>query len=365
VSFGSHTVHHGDCIDWMETLPDDCVHAVCCDPPYGLLFMNSKWDDLGQGRQQEEWHKRWLVEAYRVLKPGGHLLAFGGSRTFHRLFSAAEDVGFEIRDTIMWIQGQGFPKGTNFGKKDPRFKGWNSQLKPAHEPCLLGRKPIKGTGLANMQAHGVGGLNIDATRIAAPGEVISTHSRSPEASAKKNRPVYGEYGAMDTHQTEGQKLGRWPANVIFQHLDECKQAGTRKDVCGGGAKGSSGFANGYDGEGFEGRTMEVPNWICAPGCPVARLDDTGGASRFFYCAKVTRKERAETRHPTQKPIKLIRYLVRLVTPKGGIVLDPFLGSGTTLLACEEEGMICWGSEIESQYIEFIEKRWQSREAGAG
>jgi len=407
VRIGDIRVVQGDCVEVMQRLPDNTFHAIVTDPPYGLSFMGKAWDNLGHGNAQQAWHRRWLDEALRVLKPGGHLVAFGGSRTFHRLFSAAEDAGFEIRDCLMWIYGSGFPKSMNLGKTLEAWNGWGTALKPAHEPVLLARKPLIGTVAANVLEHGTGGLNIDASRIAAPGEEIKTHSRSPEASAKENRPVYGEYGPQETHQTEGQQLGRWPANVMLQHLEGCRCDGVKRVGAGEGSfvgeggevceahegytrPNSSSYTHKQPGHRKTFGEEAVANWVCEPGCPVDQLDTMSNeASRFFYCAKAAKKEknaglehvepqkqdasREEGRpggenprnrgaskranfHPTVKPVAVMDWLLGMVVPNDGIVLDPFAGSGTTLVAAVQRGVGAVGIEQNPDYLPLIEGR---------
>jgi hypothetical protein len=364
------TVHHGDCLDVLRGLPDASVDAVVCDPPYGLGFMGREWDDLPPGEE-------WARECLRLLKPGGHLLAFGGSRTWHRLACAIEDAGFELRDSIAWLHGQGFPKG----------KG---QLKPAFEPVVVGRK------------RGPIWLNIDACRV--DGEPRSTGTRNPHAISGVNG-TYGRDLRTDRQQRydANKPAGRWPTNVLLGHADGCEQIGTlevRSNTCPAGAASIYGteMADRDRTPAGYGREI-VPAWQCVPGCPVGELDrqsgtltspgsyarstevvnnvygasnarpvqhghgDSGGASRFFptfrYEAKAPTAERPKVdgvAHPTVKPVDLMRWLVRLVTPPGGLVLDPFAGSGTTGEACIAEGFRALLIEREATYLPLIVAR---------
>jgi len=466
------TVHHGDCIEVMRDMPDASVHAVVTDPPYGLAFMGKDWDDakmLGQlatGREQrgafayggthsrgysehdglafERWVETWAAECLRVLKPGGHLLAFGGSRTWHRLAAGIEDAGFEIRDSIAWLYGSGFPKSldvakaidkvrddvadvrvvcrwlrarieehptvtiraiadsfgfhprmvehwaardtdsqpslptleqwdalrallgfgdeldaevyrlnmrkgepgeawadrevvgtvtewenrTNYaltsrdglrrgGSKNPaarEWEGWGTALKPAFEPIVVARKPLTGTVAANVLEHGTGALNIDGTRVATDddlngGAYAASGGRGVSGSLNPsgmNRPGATAHGEFE------QPSGRWPSNVV---LDESQAAEL----------------------GAEGRYFPT----------------------FRYEAKaptVERPKAGEVQHPTVKPLDLMRWLVRLVTPPNGIILDPFAGSGTTLEAALIEGFEVIGIEREADYLPLIEAR---------
>lgn len=273
----------GDCIEQMRLIPDGSVDSVVTDPPYGLGFMGKEWDDLPPGEE-------WARECLRVLKPGGHLLAFGGARTWHRLAVAVEDAGFEIRDSFAWLYGSGMPKS-------------KSILKPAFEPIVVARKPFNGSEKANIAKHGTGGLNIDASRI-------GTDGGTRGATAGPRGTVYGD-GLNGAFGKPVPGLGRWPANVI---LDESQ---------------------------------------------AAELDIQSGASRFFYVAKAPKSERPVVdgvAHVTVKPLTLMRYLVRLATPAGGTVLDPFAGSGTTVEACILEGFDCIAIEREAEYLSLIEAR---------
>jgi DNA modification methylase len=557
------TLYHGDCLDVMRTLPDASVDAVVTDPPYGLGFMGREWDSFaserkdgsrggsgdkgilpgyGRGGTSEDrvkfrdsesrafgaWCEGWTAEAFRVLKPGGHLLAFGGTRTWHRLAVAVEDAGFEIRDSVAWIYGQGFPKSLNVsndkafcqcspvesecgtearvegmerrratnpvrsvrndratvaesgtatsesvlllqlpidgqlgdvggeqvrrdrnqedatlrrsesgveGRRDSQAgegqlqgrslhplpsgvsadgavgrlhhgapvsdgsvgrplsdkdgsrqsqgprpveqhptepgtvpvergsqagRGWpvcdgcgkprvtrglGTSLKPAFEPVVVGRKPLVGTVAQNVITHGVGALNIDACRV----EGIDP------ANAKRLGQNYGEtssdtFGQVKAAIVGGNLAGRWPANVVLddtQTAELDKQSGTTRSQSGG----SAGWQDQYVGGTYT---------------PIDRTgyDDGGGASRFFptfrYEAKAASSERPRgddgTAHPTVKPLDLMRWLVRLVTPPGGTVLEPFAGSGTTLEACIIEGFDCIGIERDAQYLPLIEAR---------
>lgn len=329
-------------------------------------------DDMtgaGMARQlsaMQEWHYAWACEALRVLKPGGHLLAFGGTRTYHRLACAIEDAGFEIRDSIHWMYGSGFPKSHNL---DGAWKGWGTALKPAHEPIVVARKPLIGTVAANVERFGVGALNIDGCRI--------------ETLDNLNGGAYSANGAVRHDGTENWRYkrtgeagaykapsGRWPANVI---LDE--DAAAELDAQSGLSTSKAGRPRvGQHGNGW-GMTRTG-----------AEYGDNGGASRFFYCAKASRAERelgldnlttrtrnrvnpggleheprwaptqVKNHHPTVKPITLMRYLVRLVAPSGSTILDPFLGSGTTAIACALENMNCLGIEREPEYVAIARTR---------
>lgn len=259
----------------------------------------------------QQWCEAWAAECLRVLRPGGHMLAFGGTRTYHRLACAIEDAGFEIRDSIDWIYGSGFPKSRNLHGE---WKGWGTALKPAHEPIVVARKPLAGTVARNVLGHGTGALNIDGCRVAPTGE---SRERAGEASQETR---YTEHGGTNFAALPGVRggaaEGRWPPNTLLSQeaaaeLD--RQSGTGKSV---------------------------------------------GASRFFpvfyYCAKASKKERPKTpdgkSHPTVKPLKLMCWLVRLVTPPGGVVLDPFCGSGTTIQAALLEGFKAIGIDNDRDSI---------------
>lgn len=412
------TLHTGDCLEVMRTLAPDSVDAIVTDPPYGLEFMGKDWDapwkhgfsspgygdaerlarpsftssrnpictDCGKRqrtwkdgpavcscvspkwdrKQADEmrafqvWCEEWTTEALRVAKPGAHILAFGGTRTHHRLMCALEDAGWEIRDTLMWMYGSGFPKSKNL---DGDWVGYGTALKPAFEPIVLARKPLIGTVAANVQRHGVGGLNIDGCRI-------GFQSESDKASAKP-QGAYTSHGAgslagpgaaQDATRsgfvTEQSSLGRWPANVI---LDE--EAGALLDAQTGNlAPGASPAKKGLGSARVFGDQPRA-------GVQKDREQlDGGGASRFFYCAKTSKSERnagvdGTNDHPTVKPIALMRYLVRLVTPPNGLVLDPFNGSGTTGCASVLEGFRYMGIEQNPEYVAIAEKRiahWETQ-----
>jgi hypothetical protein len=333
----------GDCRDVLRTLGDASVDSVVTDPPYELGFMGKSWDSSGIAYDPELWG-----EVLRVLKPGGHLLSFGGSRTYHRMACAIEDAGFEVRDQIMWVYGTGFPKSRNL---DGDGAGWGTALKPAHEPIVVARKPLAGTVAATVDKYGTGALNIDGCRIENNGGQAArpSHEGSSEHRYTDNG---GTNFAMKPGPRGGSVKGRWPANLI---LDEAAaavldaQSGISRSTAAAGVRrhGRSGGIMGSVGELRDGR-------------PEGH-DDSGGASRFFYVAKPSRKERDagledHNEHTTVKPIKLMRYLVRLVTPPEGIVLDPFAGSGTTGIAATAEGFRFVGIEREAEYAELARRR---------
>jgi len=384
-----------DCLEGLKLLDDNSVDSIVTDPPYELGFMGKKWDSTGIAYNVELWK-----ECLRVLKPGGHLLAFGGSRTYHRMTCAIEDAGFEIRDCIQWIYGSGFPKSHDISKaidkqagaerkvigKSSRhgggikgngtsyelppdipyitapatpevqqWDGWGTALKPAHEPIVVARKPISEKTIAeNVLKWGTGGINIDDCRIAY--DMSDTNPATNPLYRKENgyKTNYGidsnpsayalkkEAGTMNINNQ-----GRFPANVILDEetgkiLDE--QSGIRP----------SGKGNGNAKVGVATNGQGVPP--LRRGKLVPR-NDTGGASRFFYCAKASKKERGEgNNHPTVKPLSLIKYLITLVTPPGGICLDPFEGSGTHALACEELGFNYIGFELDKEYYEIAKNR---------
>jgi hypothetical protein len=307
------TTIRSECIAAMRQLPEASIDAIVTDPPYGLGFMGKAWDDLPPGEE-------WARECLRVLKPGGHLLAFGGTRTWHRLAVAVEDAGFEIRDSLAWMHGQGFPKG-------------KSQMKPAFEPIVMARKPFKGP----MPF----GLNIDACRIGDTGGTASI------GEPNRLNKVYGD--GMGGLKAVALNAGRWPANVI---LDDDQAAAL--DAQSGVTKSAArvGRRSGKDDNTSLGKFA---------GQAEVKMghDDQGGASRFFYCAKAPKNERPKVdgiAHPTVKPLSLVRWLVRLVTPPGGTVLDPFAGSGTTLEAAILEGFSVIGIEREAEYLPLIKAR---------
>ena len=281
-------LRQGDCLEVLQSLDDASVDAIVTDPPYGLSFMGRKWDyDVPS---KEIWE-----QCLRVLKPGGHLLAFAGTRTQHRMAVNIEDAGFEIRDMIAWVYGSGFPKSRNVGD------GWGTALKPALEPITVARKPFKGTVANNVLTHGTGAINIDGCRVA-HNEPI----KIMKAQDGGNK-VYGQSGRHE-ETTELKAAGRWPANLIHDGSDEVTEL-------------------------------------------------TGDAARFFYCAKANKKDREDgNTHPTVKPTDLMAYLCRLVTPPGGIILDPFMGSGSTGKAAMREGFSFIGIEREAEYYAIAEQR---------
>jgi DNA modification methylase len=514
----SYQIHHGDNREVLKNLADNSIDSVVTDPPYELGFMGKSWDATGVAYSVELWQ-----EVMRVLKPGGHLLAFSGSRTYHRMAVAIEDAGFEIRDQIMWIYGSGFPKshdvskgidksdaaekrierqlkfctwmrstgltaskateilrnakvitenGTmaghffatsidgqpavataelfdtmrpylpqvpewveemvrqrtieseNFKKREvvgtkevpighafagevyggdssnqevnvtapataeaKQWQGWGTALKPAHEPIVVARKPLIGTVAANVLTYGVGGLNIDKSRIVAKDENFDNLKSRPigKLNTRRNDETDEEFEARVNESPEQlaalaklKELGRWPANVIHDGSDEVvalfpTNTNISKGVRG---RGSDIYAN---GKGFANTLAEVGQDI--------GYGDSGSAARFFYCAKASKRDRNEgldgfelkqtiggggltvvggaygsikapgqNHHPTVKPTELMRYLCRLVTPPGGIVLDPFMGSGSTGKAAMYEGFEFVGIELTDEYLPIAKAR---------
>jgi hypothetical protein len=337
----------GDCIEQMKTLEENSVDAIVTDPPYGLEFMGKEWDGFGTPLGFQTWSEQWAREALRVLKPGGHLLAFGGTRMYHRLAAGIEDAGFEIRDTLMWLYGSGFPKSHNL---QGEWQGWGTALKPAVEPIVLARKPLIGTVAANVLTHGTGALNIDASRIRTNGE--SLNGGTPEGTSNN---VLGS--GLGVSSGKSQMLnGRWPANIL---LDD--EAAALLDEQSGVSKSPAPYANTDSGSQSVFGVGGVSH--------SKEFGDSGGASRFFYVAKASRAERnaglERNIHPTVKPVALMKYLIRLVVPKGGKVLDPFLGSGTTAVAAIEEGVEWIGCEREPEYVEIIKARVAAAQPGLG
>jgi site-specific DNA-methyltransferase (adenine-specific) len=304
-----------------------------------------------QMRTFQGWCESWLVEALRVLKPGGHLLAFGGTRTWHRLAVAVEDAGFEVRDSIAWLYGSGFPKSLNLtGER----QGWGTALKPAFEPIVVARKPLVGTVAANVLAHGTGALNIDGTRVQgedAP-EGRLRHGGGSAVSASMAGP-------LNPDVRPAAPAGRWPANVLLdgdaaEELDE--QSGTTRSGGTPPRRGPDRNRTTYGTFEGQGDVEQVQG------------SSEGGPSRYFptfsYQAKAPTRERpivvaedgTKTAHPTVKPLALMRWLVRLVTPPGGTVLDTFAGSGATIEAAIEEGFYALGIEREADYLPLIQIR---------
>lgn len=358
----------------MGEMDDASVDSIVTDPPYGLGFMGKKWDALPPGVDV-------FVECLRVLKPGGHLLAFGGARTYHRLAVAVEDAGFDIRDQIMWVYGSGFPKSRNLGGD---WEGWGTALKPAHEPIVVARKPLAGTVAANIVEHGTGAMNIDGCRV--PGEPWKWGAQADIRGGNFNSDHHSERG-VHRRDVQGGESGRWPANLIHDGSDEVLTAfpdapGKQADVSHTAPSAKAGNVYGKmrrQGEpSANSRNTGDVGFKMRPG---ARRLDRGSAARFFYCAKASRRDRHEgledpgpqskhgstlrkienteakgNNHPTVKPTELMRYLCRLVTPPGGVVLDPFCGSGSTGKAAVIEGFSFIGVELDSDYAEIARRR---------
>ncbi|MAX61573.1 MAG: site-specific DNA-methyltransferase [Porticoccus sp.] len=360
----------GDCLTAMRDLPDCSADAVVTDPPYGLSFMGKKWDyDVPS---TEIW-----AECLRVLKPGGHLLAFAGTRTQHRMAVRIEDAGFEIRDMIAWVYGSGFPKSHN-------GEWGGTALKPALEPITVARKPLIGTVAANVLEYGTGAINVDGCRVGTEGAT----KRSGQAEYPKNPDGTEDRSgswARTGHAIENIDAGRWPANLIHDGSDEVLAAFPVTGASSGAPRnnntslGSSGANVFGKGGAFVG---------------AGHADNGGSAARFFYCAKASKQDREEglehldavhrpngnkwtdqdyrvargerppsaesgprrNTHPTVKPTDLMRYLCRLVTPPGGAVLDPFMGSGSTGKAAVIEGFGFVGIERDAEYAEIAKAR---------
>lgn len=352
----SFILYNSDCLEQLKLLEDNSVDSIVTDPPYGLSFMGKKWDyDVPS---EEIW-----AECLRVLKPGGHLLAFAGTRTQHRMAVRIEDAGFEIRDMIAWVYGSGFPKSHNISKaleknvyvqasdlqgvenESEKWQGWGTALKPALEPITVARKPIIGTVAENVLAHGTGALNIDGCRVGRANYDVSGWSKTG-SSASENRAMSG---ANYARAAKPDNSGRWPANLIHDGSDEV--VGLFPYMLGAGNKKPSPSSSGIFNVG-------------RPALRNTHNDNGGSAARFFYVPKASKRDRDEhvathgnpNKHVTVKPTDLMRYLCRLVTPPNGVVLDPFMGSGSTGKAAMLEGFQFIGIEREAEYVEIAKAR---------
>lgn len=358
------TVFNVDCIEGMRWFPDNTFDSIVTDPPYELGFMGKAWDSTGIANNVEMWR-----EALRVLKPGGHLLAFSGTRTYHRMTCAIEDAGFEIRDQIGWIYGSGFPKSRNL---DGYWQGWGTALKPAQEPICVARKPLVAKTVAsNVLQFGTGALNIDSCRIDA---------ERPTGWSGGGSKLYE--GGLSRDGGEARPVdGRWPANIIHDGSDEVLEAFAKF----GENKGQAAKLSTRNCDKTRNTYGVFAGTVDATFAP---HDPLGSAARFFYCAKASRADRdagcaalekkplywssgdanpgsfqstgtdksARNNHPTVKPTALMRYLVRLVTPPGGSVFDPFTGSGSTGRAAALEGFAFIGFELDPAYCEIARAR---------
>jgi hypothetical protein len=412
-------VHHGRALDVLRTLPDASVDSVCTDPPYALPggFMGKDWDRFGDaaggaaGRAFQVWCEQWATECLRVLKPGGHMLAFGGTRTYHRLVCAVEDAGFEIRDSVAvmaWAYSTGFPKSLDVSKaidtaagaerkvigfgpdhakrtaaggagltvcregenapigqiltapatdEARRWEGWKTALKPAFEPIVVARKPLAGTVAANVLAYGTGALNIDGCRVAHASErdLAASLAKNPGRADLVTSNTYG----ADRPQQSVNVDGRWPTNLLLVHHPACSDALCEPDCHVAEMDRQTGYSSSRSSAPRHGRAGA--GWrTTASG---AEYDDEGGGSRFFPCFRYEPKAPTAERpvvdgvaHPTVKPLTLVRWMQRLVTPPGGTVLDLFTGSGTGVEAAILEGFLIIAVEREAPYLPLIAER---------
>ena len=401
---------HGDCLVEMAKMGPNSVDAIVTDPPYGLKFMGKVWDHGLPGMP-------FWIEALRVAKPGAFLLAFGGTRTFHRLTCAIEDAGWEIRDCLGWFYGSGFPKSHNVAldyeqrlcdyvdkkwvykddetpmRREAPFRsdlanewaGFGTALKPAWEPIILARKPLDGTVAECVQKWGTGAVNVDGCRVGTDRNIERQFDKEPASGKKFGFNNHGEIKFSNGQiRSDGWLTkGRWPANLIHDGSDEVVAGFPNSTVTGNRTASSRLRANG-NGNPFGGTNLKDSEYT-----------DSGSAARFFYCAKASRAERemglegmpnkslstmsggefkpdmsgqnhnakgcpnnhtARNLHPTVKPLALMRYLCRLVTPPNGLILDPFMGSGTTGMACKAEGFRFIGIDNNAEYVEIAKKR---------
>ena len=395
----------GDSREKLLDLATDSIDSVVTDPPYALVSITKRWGPgcapptkegvysrASSGFMGKQWDTgetafdpAFWAEVLRVLKPGGHLIAFGGTRTYHRLVCAIEDGGFEIRDQLAWIFGSGFPKshdvskgidkaagitpedtgvgfnaagigtsngGSIFRSDHPEYKrpervtdnarqwqGWGTALKPAQEPICLARKPLIGTVAGNVLKHGTGALNIDACRVDAPEGVTSggapTGGNNPCFMSKDSDPR--------SQRSEGHPAGRWPANVIHDGSPEVLAGFPETQASSDRPRNNGEFKSVAKGR-------ELPH------VTGGHADTGGSAARFFYTPKADKLDRLESKHPTVKPVDLMAYLIKLVTPPGGTVLDPFAGSGSTGMAAMREGFNAILIEREAEYVADIQRR---------
>jgi site-specific DNA-methyltransferase (adenine-specific) len=474
----------GDCLEVLKTIPDNSIDSVVTDPPYGLGFMNKEWDSpeklraltqresdrsaerkaegksptdapfsksvppglaikgAKEGKWFQEWCELWAVECLRILKPGGHILSFSAPRTYHRMATAFEDAGFEIRDQLMWVFGSGFPKSHNIGKAIQKqsgdikvigtkqgagttgksyisnneeyvdgekgvfkkeydeieinndWEGWGTALKPAHEPIVMARKPLSEKSIAeNVLKHGTGGINIDGSRI--PFEDTKNAATNPKFRKENNykmpEPGQESNGAVKftSSKNEYDTSGRFPANIIFD-----EEAGQLLDEQSGISKSVKTEKRGLRHSGRHGGLADNKSNLKEGTDTPRGHNDKGGASRFFYCPKAAKKDRNEgldnfadrpsqlnsggigrkisvekrleengenaptmkNNHPTVKPTDLMRYLINLVTPPNGTILDPFMGSGSTGKAAVRCGVNFIGIEKEQEYMDIASAR---------
>ena len=425
------TIYHGDCLGVMRAMNENSVDSIVTDPPYGLTqnkrggsgeaslnltspagrsrvttgggFMGQQWDATTPGIGV--WQ-----EAIRITKPGAHLLAFGGTRTHHRLMCAIEDAGWEIRDCVMWVYGSGFPKSLDVSKaidkasgveredkfeqaisrrcgptgnkrcdvcgkwlvsgspcrcprpqdapvspKGREWSGWGTALKPAWEPIVVARKPLTGTVVANVLEYGTGGMNIDGCRVKTSeslrGGAYCGGNRLNSAMGCTGK-VGGTslfFGAGRERLSQSQykqPAGRWPANLIHDGSEEVVDLFPQSSGKGGDSSGQTALGQGSGWNKHNNRMTAIE-----------RRNDAGSAARFFYCAKASKSDRGEgNNHPTVKPTALMRYLCNLITPPGGVVLDPFMGSGSTGKAANADGFCFIGIEAERDYCKIAVKR---------
>jgi len=404
----------GDCLEVLRELPDSSIDSLVTDPPAGIAFMGKAWDeDKGGSKQWIAWMTEIMKECLRVLKPGAHGLVWAIPRTSHWTAMALEYAGFEVRDVVTHIFGSGFPKSLDISKAllksdhlgaSEALKGWGTALKPASEHWILVRKPIsEKTIAANVLKHGTGGLNIDASRIG-----TENMSRQWDRTWNDNQGEMGKRYSQNSREPGKQVPdGRFPANLVFSHNPDCVEVGVKKvkAIRGGNSKAQQKDIYGKFNAPLDGKdpgygdadgTETVAAWECTPGCAVAELDrqsgvskstaqarnnkpsenlamsgpnlghvsfghnDSGGASRFFYCAKASKKDKGSNNtHPTVKSSSLMSYLIKLITPIDGVVLDPFMGSGSTGVAALKEGFGFIGIEKEEEYFKIAENRIKS------
>lgn len=342
------TLYCGDNQHILPALPPAGIHACVTDPPYGLRFMGRRWDYSVPSREQ------WAA-VLRCLRPGAHVAAFGGARTYHRAVCAIEDAGLEVRDTLLWIHGQGFPKGRDLGKLETLWKGWNTTLKPAHEPICLARRPLIGTVAETMYQHGCGGINIGACMV---GNGKDRASGGAPKNSQEGTPSMGGNWRNDAERAAGP---RWPPNIMhdgspaivgrFPAVAGSKGGAGGKDLGGGTVFG--GFRAGHAKPRH--LRQKTDSGSAARFYPSLGYTDADAAG-FFYHRKASPAERAGSDHPTIKPIAVMRWLVRLICPPGGIIIDPWAGYGTTGAAAIEEGATCILIENDPGYCRGIADR---------